>query len=75
MPHVVVKLFPGRSEEQKARLAAAITRDLIEIAGSTEDAVSVAIVDVAPAEWDETVYAAEIAPMLDRLHKKPGYTP
>jgi 4-oxalocrotonate tautomerase len=75
MPHVVVKLFPGRSAEQKERLAAAITRDLIEIAGSTEDAVSVAIVDVQPADWNDTVYATEIAPMLDTLHKKPGYTP
>ena len=29
MPHVIVKLYPGRTEEQKKRLAAAITSDVV----------------------------------------------
>jgi 4-oxalocrotonate tautomerase len=31
MPHVVVKLWPGKSEQQKARLAEAIIKDVMEI--------------------------------------------
>jgi phenylpyruvate tautomerase PptA (4-oxalocrotonate tautomerase family) len=32
MPHVVVKLLPGRTEQQKAQLAAAIVNDVVTIA-------------------------------------------
>ncbi len=28
MPHVIVKLWPGKSEEQKRRLADAISKDV-----------------------------------------------
>jgi 4-oxalocrotonate tautomerase len=31
MPHVIVKMSPGRSEDQKRRLAEAFAKDLIEI--------------------------------------------
>jgi hypothetical protein len=30
MPHVIVKLWPGKSERQKQQLADAITRDVME---------------------------------------------
>jgi 4-oxalocrotonate tautomerase len=29
MPHVIVKLWPGKSEQQKNRLAEAITKDVM----------------------------------------------
>jgi hypothetical protein len=31
MPHVVVRLWPGKSEEQKTRLANQIARDVMDI--------------------------------------------
>jgi hypothetical protein len=31
MPHVIVKLWPGKSEQQKKNLAEAITKDVMEI--------------------------------------------
>jgi acetyl esterase/lipase len=31
MPHVIVKLWPGKSEQQKTRLAEAITKDVMDI--------------------------------------------
>ena len=31
MPQVVVKLWPGKSEQQKKRLSDAITKDVMEI--------------------------------------------
>jgi 4-oxalocrotonate tautomerase len=33
MPHVVVKLWPGKSEAQKARLAKNIAQDVMEVLG------------------------------------------
>jgi 4-oxalocrotonate tautomerase len=31
MPHVIVKLWPGKSQQQKTRLAEAIKKDVMEI--------------------------------------------
>ena len=73
MPHVVVKLLPGRTEQQKAQVAAAIVKDLVTIANATEESVSVAIEEVPADDWDEKVYRPEILPNRDKLYKKPGY--
>jgi 4-oxalocrotonate tautomerase len=43
MPHVIVKLWPGKSEQQKKRLAVAITRDVMSILHYGEESVSVAM--------------------------------
>jgi 4-oxalocrotonate tautomerase len=75
MPHVIVKLWPGPSEEQKARLADRIVKDIMATLGSKEASVSVAIEEVDPNAWTEKVYAPEIAPNLAKLYKKPGYGP
>ena len=75
MPHVIVKLYAGRSEQQKARLAQEVTKAVIAGVGSTEDAVSVSIEDVAPDEWTEKVYKPDIAAKPGTLYKKPGYNP
>lgn len=73
MPHVVVKLWPGASEEQKARLAEQITKDLKDIMGKPEEWTSVAIEEVNQDDWKEQVYKPEIKTKLDKLYKKPGY--
>lgn len=74
MPHVIVKLWPGKSEEQKQRLADAIVKDITRILNSSDDSVSVAIEEVASSDWRETVYRPEIAGKPDQLYKKPGYS-
>ena len=48
MPHVSVKLYPGRSDEDKAELARAITKNVTTILKCGEESVSVAIEDVSP---------------------------
>lgn len=75
MPHVNVRMYAGRSEDDKARLAEAIGQALIQILGSTERSISVAIEDVAPDDWMVEVYEPEITAKADRLYKKPGYGP
>jgi 4-oxalocrotonate tautomerase len=73
MPHVIVKLWPGPSEQQKARLAEAITRDVTDILELGEESVSVALEEVEPEDWAEKVYTPDIVNKPDRLYKKPGY--
>jgi 4-oxalocrotonate tautomerase len=75
MPHVNVKLYPGRSAQNKAELARAITENVTSILKCGEDSVSVAIEDVPPGDWVEVVYKSEIAGKRDKLFKKPGYGP
>ena len=73
MPHIVVKLWPGKSEEQKKRLAEAMTKDVMDILQYGEHSVSVAMEEIKPQDWVEAVYKPEIQPNLDALYKKPGY--
>jgi 4-oxalocrotonate tautomerase len=73
MPHIIVKLYPGRTEEQKRRLAQAIARDVVEIAQCPETAVSVAFEEVPAAEWPEKVYRPDILEKQHTLTLRPGY--
>ena len=75
MPHIIVKLASGRSDTQKIAIAEAVTEAIMAAASVLEDAVSVAIEDVAKEAWVEQVYRPDILPRLDTLHKKPGYHP
>lgn len=74
MPHVIVKLWPGKSEQQKVRLAEAITKDVIDLFGYGEESVSVAMEEVPSQEWAKQVYQPDIQDQWDKLYKKPGYT-
>lgn len=75
MPHIAVKMYPGRSEADKERIAQALTEALKASAGSSDDAISITIEDVAPQDWAEAVYRPEIEAKADCLYKKPGYSP
>ena len=74
MPHVLVKLWPGKSEKQKKRLSDAITRDVMEVLDYGEESVSVALEEIPAAEWAEKVYRPDIVQGPAKLYKKPGYT-
>jgi 4-oxalocrotonate tautomerase len=74
MPHVIVKLWPGRSEAQKAELAERITKDVMAVFNAGEDSISVAIEEIPSQEWAEKVYKQEILSNPEKLYKKPGYT-
>jgi len=75
MPHVIVKLYPGRSEEQKTRLTEEIVKDVVTIAKCEEKSVSVAIEEIKPEDWSEKVYKPDILGNQRKLYKKPGYNP
>ncbi|MEO5759512.1 MAG: tautomerase family protein [Mesorhizobium sp.] len=75
MPHVIVKLYAGRSEQQKAGIAEAVTRAIMESAGSAERSISVSVEDIQPDEWVEQVYRPDIMEKMELVYKKPGYDP
>ena len=73
MPHVIVKLWPGKSEEQKCRLAQRIAQDVMDVLDYGEESVSVALEEVKPEDWAEKVYKPDIVNKPEHLYKKPGY--
>jgi 4-oxalocrotonate tautomerase len=75
MPHVVVKLAPGNTEEQKNRFAEKIVQDMIDLLGKKEENISVALEEVDPRDWVQKVYTPEIQGKWETLYKKPGYNP
>lgn len=75
MPHVIVKMHPGRTDEQKNNLAQAIADSVVKIAGCEDKSVSVSIEESAPGNWAETVYSPDIMEKAEILVKKPGYNP
>jgi len=75
MPHVIVKMHPGRSEQQKAQLTEAIVKDVMTFTGVGDEAVSVSIEEIGPSDWMEKVYQPDILNGPGKLYKKPGYDP
>jgi 4-oxalocrotonate tautomerase len=68
MPHVIVKLWPGKSEGQKRELAEAITRSVASIPDYGEGSVSVAMEEVAPDAWAEQVFRPDIVAKAEQIY-------
>ncbi|HTV35448.1 MAG TPA: tautomerase family protein [Xanthobacteraceae bacterium] len=75
MPHVIVKLWSGKSEKQKTRLVEEITKAVMTTLNYGEESVSVAMEEIEPKDWTEKVYKPDILGKSDTLYKKPGYDP
>ncbi len=73
MPHVIVKLWPGKSEDQKTRLADKIAKDVMDVLKYGEESVSVGFEEVKSKDWREQVYKPDIKEKWDTIYKKPGY--
>ena len=73
MPHVIVKLWPGKSEKQKQELAARITGAVTDVLNYGADSVSVALEEVSSDDWAKKVYKPDVLNGPGKLYKKPGY--
>ena len=51
MPHVIVKLWPGKSEGRKRQLAEAITNVVEDVLGYGEESISVSVEEVPADDW------------------------
>jgi 4-oxalocrotonate tautomerase len=74
MPHVIVKLWPGKSEAQKKRLAQLITEDVMSVLEYGGESVSVAFQEVSASDWREQVCVPDILDRPKQVYEKPGYT-
>lgn len=73
MPHIVVKMFPGRTPEQKTELAQALAKAMMATLGTPETAISVGIEDVEKVDWMDKVAKLDIRGKADTIFKTPGY--
>lgn len=72
MPHIIVKLWPGRNDEIKIKLAKNIASSVAEELDVDIGDVSVAIEEIPREEWGEKVYKAEVKNNPNIFHK-PDY--
>ena len=75
MPHVIVKLWSGKSEQQKKRLAEEVTKAVMSTLNYGEESVSVGIEEVKPQDWTDQVYKPDILGKRETIYKEPGYEP
>ena len=75
MPHVIVKLWPGKSDDQKRRLSDAIVRDVTSVLNYGDESVSVAFEEVSANDWNAKVVEPDIIAKWANLTKEPGYGP
>lgn len=73
MPHIIVKLWPGKSDTQKRQLAERITKDVMDVLQYGEESVSVSFEEVAASEWRAKVFQPDILDKPKQLFKEPGY--
>jgi 4-oxalocrotonate tautomerase len=50
MPHVIIKVWPGKSEQQKTRLAEEIGKYVMDVFKYGEESVSVAVEEIQPQD-------------------------
>jgi 4-oxalocrotonate tautomerase len=73
VPHIIVKLWPGQTEQQKKQLAERMTQDVMDVLHYGDESVSVAIEEINAKDWAEKVYKPDILNKSEQLYKKPGY--
>ena len=73
MPHIIVKMYPGRSEQQKARLAEAIVKDVTAITNVGDDAVGDDRGSQTGRLGRDGLQAGPVVNGSGKLYEKPGY--
>ena len=68
MPHIVIKLWPGHTEEEKRAAAEAVVRAAAEQLHAEPGWFSVGIEEVSPQRWEEEVFRPEILEKRDSLY-------
>ena len=61
MPHIIVKIWPGKSKQQKKDLAEDFKIKMNESWGIPKNVITIAFDEVKPEEWYEKVHI----PLID----------
>ncbi|MER7488858.1 tautomerase family protein [Streptomyces sp. NPDC126497] len=74
MPHVTIRHFPkSLTAERRSHLVELVTAAVREAFEVEEEVISIALVPVAPEDWDTEVHQPEIVAHRERLVKAPGH--
>lgn len=71
MPHIIVKMYKGRTPEQKNTLSKEICKAVVSSVGTDSANVSVSIEEYDPSDW-HIVEQYEIEGKPDALYMKKG---
>lgn len=72
MPHINIKLYPGRPDELKKKLSENVAKAVEDTIGAKPSTISVAIEEVPKEKWPK-VYKNVILASEENLYKKPEY--
>lgn len=66
MPYIAIKAYP-KDEKIKQAVVEKINAVFLELWGCPQEAISISIEDVAPADWEEKVAKPVIEPNKDKM--------
>lgn len=66
MPYIAIKAFP-KDEKTKQEIVEKINQLFLETWGCPQEAITVSVEEVAPANWESQVRTPEILPKLDQM--------
>ena len=66
MPYIAVKAYP-KDEETKRKVAEEINQVFLKYWGCPQQAISISMEEVEPAEWETKVRTPEILPKLENM--------
>lgn len=66
MPYIAIKSFP-KDEETKKRVVEQINQVFLKEWGCPQEAISISLEEIAPADWTEKVAEAEMEPKKNQM--------
>ena len=66
MPYIAIKSYP-KDEATKKKLVDQINQAFLDTWGCPQEAISISLEEVAPADWDAQVRKPEIEPRKDQM--------
>lgn len=66
MPYIAIKAYP-KDDATKQELVKKINQVFLEVWGCPQEAISISLEEIAPADWEEKVVKPEIEPKQDKM--------
>ena len=66
MPYIAIKAYP-KDEEIKRELVEKINQIFLEVWKCPQEAISISMEEIAPADWDSKVKESEILANADKM--------
>lgn len=66
MPYIAIKSFP-KDQETKEAVVGKINEIFLEVWGCPQEAITISIEEVMPADWEEKIVKPEIEPNKENM--------